>query len=502
MQLLHYNCWALLLLCHRQVLKHLPLHCLLQVLQKVMLVGMCMAVIPACMLFFFDDRKALGAESEGLLRASGRAALEQAGGVRRRRSRTRRRANGSKPDSLGSSSGSDELRQPLLESVVVEHEGQEGQQDGERGLGVQQGRKEEQQDEGVLIRAVADGVTGQQQGQQAVEQQQHLVQQQQQEHGRESHALMLNSTGTTRVSTDVPSAQRHIGSTAPTAHALAAAVAAAAEQQQQQQEQEQDQQQQQQQREDPPVKPAGHWGYLNASWIPFILATSDIIIGLASGMTIKFFPIFFKDEVALKPLYVNLLYCCVPVGLSLCSFVCQRVSRVIGRVQAMTLFKAVGISLLYVMASLKDIWTVPHIIIPIYLTRTCIMNATYPLQKSIMMDYVPKRSRAKWSSFEAVTSFGWSGSAALGGWLIQHYGFGMNFYITATMQLAAWSVMLLLMPLVPRQEGGVASAAGSVAASRDVSVTGGEAGEAAAVQNDEGAAGGGMGSNDRAAATV
>jgi hypothetical protein len=78
----------------------------------------------------------------------------------------------------------------------------------------------------------------------------------------------------------------------------------------------------------------------------------------------------------------------------------------------------------------------------------------------------------------------------------------MNFYITATMQLAAWSVMLLLMPLVPRQEGGVASAAGSVAASRDVSVTGGEAGEAAAVQNDEGAAGGGMGSNDRAAATV
>ncbi len=147
----------------------------------------------------------------------------------------------------------------------------------------------------------------------------------------------------------------------------------------------------------------------------------------------------------------------------------------LGRVQAMALFKAVGIILLYIMASLKAIWTVPHIIIPIYLTRTCIMNATYPLQKSIMMDYVPKHARAKWNSFEALTSFGWSGSAALGGWLIQHYGFGMNFYITASIQLAAWSVMLLLMPLVPRQEGVVAVAAASGAGSRHVVVPGGAA---------------------------
>jgi predicted MFS family arabinose efflux permease len=171
---------------------------------------------------------------------------------------------------------------------------------------------------------------------------------------------------------------------------------------------------------------------------------------------------FFKDEVGLTPVHVNILYCCVPVGLSLASVACQRASRVLGRVQAMALFKICGIALLYVMACLPSLWTAPAYIVPIYLARTCIMNATYPLQKSILMDYVPKRSRAKWNSFEAVTSFGWSGSAALGGWLIQQYGFDLNFTVTATLQLAAWCVMLLLLPLVPRQEGTavVAGAAG------------------------------------------
>ena len=39
-------------------------------------------------------------------------------------------------------------------------------------------------------------------------------------------------------------------------------------------------------------------------------------------------------------------------------------------------------------------------------TRTCLMNATAPLMKSILMDHVPKRSRAKWASLDSVTRFG------------------------------------------------------------------------------------------------
>jgi hypothetical protein len=34
-----------------------------------------------------------------------------------------------------------------------------------------------------------------------------------------------------------------------------------------------------------------------AFWVPFLLSASDIMQGLSAGMTIKFFPIFFMDEV-------------------------------------------------------------------------------------------------------------------------------------------------------------------------------------------------------------
>ena len=39
--------------------------------------------------------------------------------------------------------------------------------------------------------------------------------------------------------------------------------------------------------------------------IPWVILASDIIIGLGSGMTIKFFPLFFKNEVELSPSSVN-----------------------------------------------------------------------------------------------------------------------------------------------------------------------------------------------------
>ena len=56
------------------------------------------------------------------------------------------------------------------------------------------------------------------------------------------------------------------------------------------------------------------------------------------------------------------------------------------------------------------------VVISLYLIRTALQNATYPLSESILMDYVPKKSRARWKSLESVVQFGWCGSAVLGGW--------------------------------------------------------------------------------------
>lgn len=44
------------------------------------------------------------------------------------------------------------------------------------------------------------------------------------------------------------------------------------------------------------------------------------------------------------------------------------------------------------MGMFPEIWTKLGVIIPVYVIRTAIINSAAPLQKSILMDYVPKVS--------------------------------------------------------------------------------------------------------------
>ena len=97
--------------------------------------------------------------------------------------------------------------------------------------------------------------------------------------------------------------------------------------------------------------------------------------------------------------------------------------------------------------------TNPWICVPIYLLRTGLMNATYPLEESIMMDFVPSSTRARWKSIGAISQFGWCGSAALGGILIDSRGYTSTFRITAAVQGLATVIWLPLVYLVPKSEG-------------------------------------------------
>ena len=52
--------------------------------------------------------------------------------------------------------------------------------------------------------------------------------------------------------------------------------------------------------------------------------------------------------------------------------------------------KLVGVILMGFMGLYPRLWTNLDVIIPVYVVRTAIINSAYPLQKSILMDYVPK----------------------------------------------------------------------------------------------------------------
>ena len=230
------------------------------------------------------------------------------------------------------------------------------------------------------------------------------------------------------------------------------------------------------------VGPASH----SHVWlVPYILFSSSVLLGLASGMTIKFFPLFFKNECGMSPVAVQVIYAVLPLVLAAFSRLGTALAMRIGRVQTMVALKLVGIGLLVTMALLVDWvkggetgggaaaqeqtlveqelagpggdggarWLRVGVIVVVFLIRTGVMNCTYPLNTSIMMDYCPKDQRARWTSLQSVVRFGWCGSAAAGGVLADAYGYSFTFLITAGVQAAATALQATLILLVPRAEG-------------------------------------------------
>jgi len=197
------------------------------------------------------------------------------------------------------------------------------------------------------------------------------------------------------------------------------------------------------------------FGLLTPNNVPAIQFASSLVMGLASGMTSKYWAQFFKDEVHIGPVAVNALFVICPILQSVCSVLAQLLSRRIGRVQVVLGCIAVCIPQLYVVALARSIWGIPTVVCTLYITRTAIMNCFSPISKSILNDFAPKASRGRWNSMSAFQQLGWSGSALLGGFLISSGNgdnYGLCFTVTASIQVVGLALRCLLIPIVATAE--------------------------------------------------
>jgi predicted MFS family arabinose efflux permease len=117
--------------------------------------------------------------------------------------------------------------------------------------------------------------------------------------------------------------------------------------------------------------------------------------------------------------------------------VAQALARQYGRCFIAMTFKWIGISFMLIMIFMAAHTSLTTPICVALVFRTAFMNSTNALTKSVLMDHVPKKERAKWSALESFNMFSWSGSAALGGILVDYHGILFNFCITAGLQFLA-----------------------------------------------------------------
>ncbi len=188
--------------------------------------------------------------------------------------------------------------------------------------------------------------------------------------------------------------------------------------------------------------------------IAILLVGSNIIIGFGAGMTIKYFPIFFKEHESyrLDPILVQVIMGLTFIFTGLASLIAQKFSVKRGRVQIIFTVQFIATLCLFGIAFFPPI----YILVPIFITRGALMNAAQPLSRSILMDVIPKKHRGKINSLEAFAwGFFWNFSALLGGYLIGSkppYNFKLCFLVTACVYLVGIIPILFLTPLIGKEK--------------------------------------------------
>ena len=116
------------------------------------------------------------------------------------------------------------------------------------------------------------------------------------------------------------------------------------------------------------------WLCLKQSHIPYILFFGDLVTALGSGMTVAFFPLFFKNDIGLDPVQVNVIYIVVPIVIALLGALLQFIAkRVLGRIWVSVLSRWIGLSCLLAMVQLLEVYdeTRWYIYIYIYIYIAC-----------------------------------------------------------------------------------------------------------------------------------
>jgi MFS family permease len=184
--------------------------------------------------------------------------------------------------------------------------------------------------------------------------------------------------------------------------------------------------------------------------IVVVLLISNLLIGFGAGMTIKFFPIFFRNIYFLEPIAVQLIMGGTGILTGLTSIYTQRLSLRKGRATMIFIVQGIATLCLFIIATYPPLL----LLIPVFLARGSLMNASQPLSRSILMDVVPKKRRGAVNALQALAwGLFWNVSAAIGGFLIgSDDNFRLCFLITGIIYVLGTMPILALIPLVSREK--------------------------------------------------
>lgn len=179
--------------------------------------------------------------------------------------------------------------------------------------------------------------------------------------------------------------------------------------------------------------------------VPWLIFISHCITFCGAGMTVKYFPLYFKTEYDFKPIHTCLLSSTYTLFIVAFTYAIQRVAIRWGRAQASLVFTALGVSCLFLLVCLRKL----PLVILVYLLRGALQNASTPLDRSLVMDCIDPQHVGKWSALQSLATMMWSLSALFGGLIADRVSYRSTFVITGCVYIVSEIVYLPILWLLP-----------------------------------------------------
>ncbi|CCW60674.1 unnamed protein product [Phytomonas sp. EM1] len=190
--------------------------------------------------------------------------------------------------------------------------------------------------------------------------------------------------------------------------------------------------------------------WIPLKYYPYILVLFDVITIFGSGMTVQYFVLFMMKIYDVNPLEMatlNLFNSIIIMGMGiLCGVIAQRY----GRVRTILPPKLIASGILLWMALARGTRHATKGLMCIaYVLRGALMNCSAGLSRALVMDVVPEHRHGRWNAIESIQSAGWSGTAFLGGFLADRWGYGGAFIVTFCFHITSCAILL---PLTVRND--------------------------------------------------
>lgn len=158
--------------------------------------------------------------------------------------------------------------------------------------------------------------------------------------------------------------------------------------------------------------------------LKFILANA--LVGFGAGLFVPFSNLYFENQFQLPTSTIGLIMSLGQASTVVAIMLGPFLSARFGRVKTVFYLQILSVPFMLILGDTQILF----LAIFAFLIRQAIMNASNPITSAVMLEEVPENLKGITNSLnQMVFQLGWTVCGRLSGWIIDHYGYDLIFYL-------------------------------------------------------------------------